>query len=143
MRFPAKAVWQFSSDGRYLKEYPSLHAAARKHETHPSKIIVSITKGSKCKGYHWQYANGKKPMHIPVRKYKIGRHVSVYYWVSTFDAKTNLTEEHRGSFITECVSLQEAADLMSVPRHSVRNCCEGRIKHKGKYTFRFTDTIPF
>lgn len=52
-----KRVNKYTLDGRFIKQYPSIHAAARSVNTSPGNITECCKgKRNKAKGFKWKYA---------------------------------------------------------------------------------------
>lgn len=143
MVFAPRKIWQFSIDGRFIREYNSLGDAKRKYSIEGSILVRALKKGHQCKGYYWQYAQGSRPLHITVRKYRAGKEIRVYHWGenATIDFYNEIknTSGCKGELFIKCVSIKEAVECTNISQANILKCCLGKISHYGKYTYEMSD----
>lgn len=52
-----RKVKQYTKDGKFIQEYPSIKAAAKAIGVTDSAIPCSIQRGGFCRGFKWQYSD--------------------------------------------------------------------------------------
>jgi hypothetical protein len=120
-------VWQYNSNGVYLRTHESIGKAAKAVNTYQGNISNAIKRDIKSKGYFWKKAEGPKKLKIKVRNYRRGgKHILIYKF---------------GKLLFETSTISEAEDLTGIPQSTIRNSFNGKEIQNKVYSFKLKEKI--
>lgn len=113
----SKPVIQYSKNGDYINEYPSMHEVQRQLGISASGVMQCCkgnTQYRQCGGYIWRYKGDNRPI-TPILSPKI------YQYSKT------------GELINIFSSITEASRKYNISRTSINECVIGNIRTSGGY----------
>ena len=122
----AKAIYQFSLDGKFIKQWDCLAAASRELKINRSNIqMCAQHKRNQAGGYRWenQYTDELESVPIGHRK------------------KAILQLDKEGNIINEYPSVREAAQQLDIPETSISKALHGEYKSAGGYKWKLKSSI--
>ncbi len=122
----AKSVWAYrQKTGVYVRKYDSVSEAARKINSHPSNILHAIRDGIAVKGYYWLFANGKRPLKVPLKSERFNPR----------SKPINILK--KGKFFAKFSSTKDAAEAIGLNAHTIRQLCKNKNKKSGDFTAEY------
>lgn len=123
----SKKVYQFTREGKFIKEFSSLTEAAREVGCNISSISeVCLGRKKTCKNFQWSFTPEERK---PIKK---ARNKTVYQ----FDEK--------GILIKEFESAKNAANFYKIPISMIHQCAEKkRIKRVGNTIFTYEPYVDW
>jgi len=121
-----RAVFQFTLEGNFIRYFDSVVSAASYVNGNDAIIhrAARLQKGYKAYGYQWRYAYDTN---IGIAKSKRQPNVNTKVIQSTMD----------GIFIKTWESGQIAASELGLLKSKISNCCNGKRKSHGGFTWSF------
>lgn len=120
-----KTVYQFTLDGELVGEYVSAVVAAKVNGLRKQNISKSCLDDSKtCGGFFWSHNKSRKN----------------FYYDSTKNHKPKPVfqcDKTTGKVITKFGSAKIASKITGINMANIHNCCNGRIRNTGGYTWRY------
>ncbi|MFC2155038.1 NUMOD1 domain-containing DNA-binding protein [Acidobacteriota bacterium] len=125
-----KEVMQFDLKGKYIRQYPSVMAAARGLNIGISVIRNVIYGGGlTAGGYQWRSINDPLFEEGVVDIEPLGEHYPKAKALLQYDLKGKLKEEFR--------TIRDAVKKSGVSRHLILKCAQGERESTGNYTWKF------
>lgn len=121
-------IKQYTLEGKFIKEWPSIMEASRKTNTSPSSIYMCcINKYMQSNGYLWHYSSDY-PTNNDIEPYiKPKPHKSIITNQFTID----------GVFVKSWPSAKDAAISLGLTHTNICKCCRGQLKSCGGYIWKY------
>jgi hypothetical protein len=121
-----RTIFQFSLDGNFMRYFDSVVNAASAVDGNDAIIHRAARQkcGYKAYGYQWRYAY---ETNIGPAKSKKQPNVNTQVIQYSMD----------GTYIKSWVSGQEAANVLGLLKSKISNCCNGKRKSHGGFTWSF------
>ena len=118
------AIWQYSLQEEFIKEYKNFSEAASAIKVSKS-VLCNCLKGkiNTCAGYKWSYAN--KPILKQPKKSWNGKKIG------QFDKNGNLIKIYESAL--------EASKLTGISNTQIGKVCNGKAKTAGKFIWKFIE----
>ena len=124
-----RPVWAYrQKTGVFVRKYDSVSEAARKIKSHPSNILHAVRDGIAVKGYYWLFANGKRPLKVPLKSER-------------FNPRSKPVNIYKNKkFFAKFTSTKEAAEAIGLNPHTVRQLCKNKNKSSGIYSAEYVNS---
>jgi len=118
-----KPISQYSLSGDFIKEWPTISAAAKAMGVH-SVPLSNVCKGAKktCAGYQWRFSGDPKPGPVDLHRKRTKKMKGPIY---QFDKK--------GQLINTWSTAKKASDATGVSRLSISCCLHEKQKSAGGF----------
>lgn len=122
----SRKVYQFTMDGVFMREWPSIMDASRSQNKYVSIGISSCCSGrtKSCYGYIWQYSSAP----IDLSKFKKKEREYDYKKVDQYSME--------GVFIKTWGNMKEAANCLSLTAAHIGQCCLLKDRSAGGFVWR-------